>query len=314
MQYKTINGQQLPMMTLGTVQLGMRYGINNKVGQPSMESSFSLLSSALENGVNALDTSRDYGTSEDVLGAFIRTLDTPPFVVTKFNIHGAYGTEDQSIEREIDECFAASLEHLGMDKIGCYLLHNGKEIFKYEQPIMRVLRRILDSGKAQMAGMSVYTKQEIDRFLALDDLSAIQVPMSIFDQRLIAGGYIERLAAAGKTVFVRSVFLQGLCFMDPNNIAIPELEPYIKPYLLKLQEYALIEGMSIGQLCVSYIRDIPGVTSLVLGAETREQVQQNVALIDGPPLSNDIRSKISAEFSSFPFDPVMAVLANHYGK
>ena len=45
---------QFSAMTLGTVQLGMNYGIANNAGKPSEETSFSILRSALENGVMAL--------------------------------------------------------------------------------------------------------------------------------------------------------------------------------------------------------------------------------------------------------------------
>lgn len=313
MQYRKFRGKEISAMSLGTVQLGMRYGIANQTGQPSMEDSFQLLSRAMERGVNAVDTSRDYGTSEDVLGAFFRAIEAPPFVTTKFNIRRKDG-EDASIEREIEESLRVSLERLGLDRVGCLLLHNGMDMLRLERPIMRAFRRILDGGKAEFAGMSVYRPEEVERFLSLDELSVIQVPMSVFDQKLISGGYIERLAAAGKAVFVRSVFLQGLCFMDPDDMRIPELAECAGPYLVKLREYAAAEGIGVGQLCVSFIRDLPGVTSLVLGAETCEQVAQNVELIDGPRLSADIRDRLTREFASFPFDRVMAVLAAHYGK
>ena len=82
MQYREFQGKQLSMMSLGTVQLGMKYGISNKTGQPSLEESFSLLNCAMEHGVNALDTSRDYGTSEDVLGSYFAASGKRPFVTS----------------------------------------------------------------------------------------------------------------------------------------------------------------------------------------------------------------------------------------
>ena len=314
MQYRELNGRKLSVMSLGTVQLGMKYGISNKTGQPSVEESHRLLRCAMENGVNAVDTSRDYGTSEDVLGGFFRTVEQPPFVTTKSNVHCEAGTPDDIVEQSILECVRTSLTHLGISKIDCLLLHNGMDMFRFEKPIMAAFRQILDNGYAAAVGMSVYKPEEVEKFLSFDELSAIQVPMSIFDQKLISGGYIERLAASGRAVFVRSVFLQGLCFMDPDDTGYPELTACVGPYLKKLRAYSAAEGISPAQLCMSFIRDLPGVTSLVLGAETPAQVAQNVTMIEGPALSPDTRAKITAEFADFPFDRVMKVLADRYGK
>lgn len=314
MLYREFRGYKLSMLSLGTVQLGMKYGISNKTGQPSTEESFRLLACAMENGVNALDTSRDYGTSEDVLGSFFRTMEKPPFVTTKFNMRCEEGAPDALVERCVTDCLEESLSHLGLARVDCLLLHNGMDMFRYEKPIMRALRRILASGAADLIGMSVYRPEEVEKFLSIDELSVIQVPMSVFDQKLLFGGWIRRLAEANKAVFVRSVFLQGLCFMNPADTGIPELTACAGAYLERLHALADAAGMSVAQLCLSFIRDIPGITSLVLGAETPEQVAQNVVLIDGPALSDELRHTLESEFAAFPFERVMQVLANRYGK
>ncbi|MBR2884539.1 MAG: aldo/keto reductase, partial [Clostridia bacterium] len=72
MKQTIINGKALSQMTLGTVQLGLNYGIANKSGQPDINKSTVMLSCALQNGITSLDTARGYGTSEDVLGKFFR--------------------------------------------------------------------------------------------------------------------------------------------------------------------------------------------------------------------------------------------------
>ena len=59
-------------LILGTVQLGMKYGLHNTHGQPTTEESFSILDAALAAGIDTLDTAWAYGTAEDVLGAWLR--------------------------------------------------------------------------------------------------------------------------------------------------------------------------------------------------------------------------------------------------
>ena len=74
MKKTLVLGKPLPAMTLGTVQLGMNYGIANQDGKPNEEKSFAILRTAIENGAASLDTARAYGDSEDVIGRFLKTL------------------------------------------------------------------------------------------------------------------------------------------------------------------------------------------------------------------------------------------------
>ena len=71
-------------MTLGTVQLGKDYGINNTTGKPDIQAAHEILSLALKNGINSLDTASAYGDSEAVIGSFIKQSNETPFIITKF--------------------------------------------------------------------------------------------------------------------------------------------------------------------------------------------------------------------------------------
>ena len=59
---------------LGTVQLGLPYGIANRTGQPSYEEARAILVCAFEGDVNCLDTAAIYGTSEEVIGRALAEL------------------------------------------------------------------------------------------------------------------------------------------------------------------------------------------------------------------------------------------------
>lgn len=111
---------------------------------------------------------------------------------------------------------------------------------------------------------------------------------------IIVGG-IEKLCKADIIVFVRSVFLQGLFFKDPENLPQGILQKAAEP-LRQIRNIAQAEGISVANLAISFIRDLEGVSSLVLGSETPKQVLQNIELVKSPPLSKDIRSKIMSMF------------------
>lgn len=59
-------------MILGTVQLGIDYGINNELGKPSAKDTYEILDYAFKNGVKYLDTASAYGNSEEIIGRYIK--------------------------------------------------------------------------------------------------------------------------------------------------------------------------------------------------------------------------------------------------
>ena len=79
-------------------------------------------------------------------------------------------------------------------------------------------------------------------------------------------------------VFVRSVYLQGLVFQKPETLA-PHME-FARPTLEKFQFLCNKYNLAPATLALSYALSLPGVTSLVLGSEKAEQVQQNLALME----------------------------------
>ena len=308
MKYTEVAGAKISGMSLGTVQLGMDYGIANDGGQPDLEQSFSMLSAALCGGITSLDTARAYGEAEDVLGAFFKTYSGPiPFLTTKvpqFDLDN-----DRDIEAHIVESVETSLEKLGVKRVNCILLHHPSNLYKKAQVTARCMEGLIQRGYTDLIGASVYTGEEVAEMLRYPVYTATQVPMSILDQRLIASGTIAALRERKVVTFVRSVFLQGLFFLDPEKMTDPLLLEYAKPKILQLREFAEEENMSIAQLAIAYMRDVPGITSLVLGADTKEQVAENLQYFDVPPVREETRHRIEAAFADVNIPEIMKVLS-----
>lgn len=308
MKCTEIKGKKLSAMSLGTVQLGMNYGIANNGGQPKEEQSFEMLKCALENGITSLDTARAYGNSEEVLGRFFKTWKGDmPFITTK--VIDIDGENDAEIEKSVTSCLETSLEKLSLPKVNCVMLHRASNLVKNGDSVARAMEKLVKRGYTDIVGASVYTGEELENMFRYDVYTTTQIPMSIFDQRLITSGMTDKLADRGITVFVRSVFLQGLFFLDPDEITDPILAEHAAPKIRLLRECAEREGMSIAELAISYMRDVRGVTSLVLGADTAEQVKANAAYFETASISEETADKIKRAFSSVNIPEIMKVLS-----
>jgi aryl-alcohol dehydrogenase-like predicted oxidoreductase len=308
MKYIDVCGKNLSAMSLGTVQLGMNYGIANTNGQPKIEQSKAMLECALKSGITSLDTARAYGQAEDVLGEFFKDYGGEmPFLTTK--VHDIQGDTYFEIEKFILNSVETSLEKMGVNKVNCIMLHTAANLFKNGDMVASAMESLVKRGYTDIIGASVYVGEEIDKLLTYDVYSAVQVPMSIFDQRLIAGGYIDRLADRGFTVFVRSVFLQGLFFLDPDKITDPILVKYAVPGIKLIREIAEREDMTVAELAISFMRDVPGVSSLVLGADTPDQVKSNIAYFDTRSISERSFNEIKEAFKDTNITEIMKVLS-----
>ena len=72
--------------------------------------------------------------------------------------------------------------------------------------------------------------------------------------------------------------------------------------LKKLSQFLSDYKLNIFELAIAFVRDLPGVTSLVIGAETPKQVLNNIRLMNSASLAPDIRNQILSLFSDLPLE------------
>src|SRR5690606_37216178 len=106
MDYLEYFGYPIPRLSLGTVALGLDYGIANRNGRPGKHEAFAILSAALESGITCWDTARTYGNAEELIGEFLQSDNRSPVtLVTKFKI----GSEHLANPRGAVEAAVSSL-------------------------------------------------------------------------------------------------------------------------------------------------------------------------------------------------------------
>ena len=312
MRYSEISGHRVSAVTLGTAQLGMNYGIANREGKPDRLKSFAILAAALKKGINSFDTARSYGDSEKILGDFFSAVpghDKDLFITTKLSSGLGPGSAAAEVEAALVKSMEASLSALKLPGADCILMHNANDLRIHGRIVTDTLRNIIARGWADMAGISVYNPEETELLLEDDIFRVIQLPMNVLDQRFLVSGALDRLRKRGIHVFVRSIFFQGLLLMDSETITDPDLKRYAVPRLRVLKRLSDKAGMSAAQFALTFIRDIPGIDSLVLGMENPQQAAENLALYEAPPLDDSLRHEAEESFKDLEYPEIMAVLS-----
>ena len=111
-------------LILGTVQLGLDYGITNNNGKPKLEESFEIIKYALDNNINIFDTARAYGESEYILGLAKQKF-SGMNIITKLDPLSTLeiNTNEKNIYDMIDNSIDISLKNLNIDFIETLLVH-----------------------------------------------------------------------------------------------------------------------------------------------------------------------------------------------
>ena len=281
------NGNKISALTLGTVQLGIPYGINNKSGMPSRELSGKILDTALNLGITAFDTAKAYGVSETVVGDYFKKSSKEKTLITKIRF------TDEAPEQLKDKVrgdVLDSLEKLGISKLHVLLLHVETYVETYGDALKAALAAVKEEGLVDEVGISFSDKTHLLEYTIDPLFTAVQIPMNMLDCEEIRNGSLKILSERGISVYVRSLYLQGLFFKDPDTL--PEKIKSAKPILAELSALAKKEGVSMAEMALSYIRDAEGITSLVIGAETPEQLSETVAAFSAPELSLSTRERI----------------------
>ncbi len=301
MKYTPFHQYRISQLALGTIQLGMNYGIANTTGAPAKEEAFFILDLARKSGINTFDTARTYGQAEKVLGDyFAQNPSDGDLVISKFKYDWTPGIALETAWKSVKESIDQSLRELGLPQIPIVLYHTGprepaEEVLRIVPPL---IDRLKEEGLIAYGGISLNYSEEARTLAGHASFEAIQVPLNILDQKVINDGTLGRLHKAGKTIFVRSVFLQGLFFRDP--LELTGILKEASPYLANLHSLAHDYRLTVAELAFAFIRDLSEVDSLVVGAENISQVQSNLALLNGPELPASLRTELKTLAADIP--------------
>lgn len=254
-------------MILGTVQLGQEYGIGNISGKPSPDKAFELLDHAYHNEITMLDTAQAYGDSERIIGQYHKKTSNIFQICTKL-------PTDMS-ETKVYAAVQKSLDDLGISTIDTCYLHRFDQC--YEKRIITDLVQTKNKGWIRNIGISIYEAKELEYILKnlAGIVDVVQLPFNIITKD---DWNIELLGEAHLkfTLYARSIYLQGLLLMSPDNPVVINLHG--NTALEQLNELAKRWKTSVKSLAWKYVQYHPLIDDFLVGCETLEQLKENIIL------------------------------------
>ncbi|MBN1975521.1 MAG: aldo/keto reductase [Sedimentisphaerales bacterium] len=138
----------------------------------SFEQAEKCILTAIELGINYIDTATDYGNSEEKIGRAIKTINREKLVIaTKSPPRDA---------KRLAECIDQSLRRLQIETIDLYQFHciNNEEVLKRAIDLLPILEKAKEKGKIRHIGATVHGVEFINKVLDLDAFETIMIALN----------------------------------------------------------------------------------------------------------------------------------------
>lgn len=256
-------------LSLGTVQLGMNYGVAG-ASKPDIKEAVHILEHAVEQEITAIDTACAYGDAEEVVGIFLQNNKTKReklHITSKLPPECLNEIFPENYKKEIERHLDNTLKNLNTQYLDAYLFHTPSYAMHAE--FLAVLHEMVQSGKVRECGVSVYEEKEAEAVINNPCVSYIQLPFSVFDQRMKETIYSSKRKI---TIAARSAFLQGVLLMEENKV--PTYIQELGPYLTRFHQLCRKWGVIAQEVAVGYVKAQKWIDYLVFGVDTLQQIDE----------------------------------------
>lgn len=253
---------------IGTANFGLSYGIANKK-KLTEEEVFEILTLACRHRIWGVDSAKAYGNAELVLGKFFEKHGKTFNIITKLP------QKEYLHYKDVETEFFNSLNTLNVSSVDFLLIHSFETFTLYKKIIIPPLQCLCKEGIIGKYGISVYHTREMEVFL--DEIKgdvAVEFPLNLFDQRFLSGNYLKIVKDSGNVLFARSIFLQGLFFLDETSFT--GVFQKAKDKTKKLKKLAL--EYDIKPECIALLFAIKRayIDGVIIGVDSKEQLMRNI--------------------------------------
>ncbi|MFT5193253.1 MAG: aryl-alcohol dehydrogenase-like predicted oxidoreductase [Cellvibrionaceae bacterium] len=286
---------KISVLGLGTVALGMAYGITPQAGQaqnssdgmnpPTLSEATQLIHKAIDGGITFIDTARGYGRSEEVLGHALQGYRDKVVLASKMGIHDGDGNELKGavLRQHMQTSLEASLRLLHTDHIDLMMLHSTPDDYSEAVGILKEFRQ---QGHIRAIGASTYGTEDPVRAIE-SGIDALQIAYNVLDQRL-ADVVFPLAAEKGVGIVVRSVFLKGA--LTPRSADLPPHLAELKAQADAVKQFGKSLTPSLNQIetALRFVLSNPLVTTTLVGVRTEDELETSLGIAEKEPFPAEL--------------------------
>lgn len=288
MRYRILGrtGLQVSEISLGTVQFGLPYGIpdrNGKLPELTESQSIEIIRQACEDGVNFMDTARDYGKSEAVIRQALKTLKNDEiYIATKLKPLNENMSDDE-LGKTVIASIESSRRTLERETIDILQLHNATENLMKRTALLDILCMAKEREWIRFAGVTTYG---LDAPLyAIKDgfWDTVQVEFNLFNQK--TSGIFNEAAKNNIGIIVRSAMLKGAMALaeDETPVNLQTLHKQAK----ELPAFFKRSNLSIPQIALLFVLSHSQISTVLTGVVSKDQLIENILTEQAFPFSKD---------------------------
>lgn len=271
------------------------------------------VATAVELGLNFIDTAPRYGDSERVLGIALRDVASPVLISTKLGGRPEpFDPKDaQGLRASVDE----SRRLLGRDVIDVLMIHEPDRPFEfdwwagprdYRGPVLDVLEELKSKGIVRFTGLGGTTAYELARVV---ETGLFDVVLTAFNYSLLwreaEHEVLPAAERAGMGIVIGAPFQQGALAVVHD--VTPARSGWMSAPRRRQYEslYALAREIDtpVGELALRFAISNPAVSSVLAGARSSEEVAANVAAVNKGPLAVDVLTRLDEIAAMVPYRP-----------
>lgn len=253
-----------------------------------------LLHAVLDAGINLVDTSVDYGTSEEVIGRTLRSRRDELFLCSKCGCSldptaGASGPYEHDWRPDnIRAGIERSLRRLATDRLDLLQVHMSPSRSQMEADgTVEAMQELQAEGKVRFLGMSG-TLPHLADHLAMGVFDVFQIPYSAIQRE--HEDYITAAADAGAGTLIRGGSARGAPAQDkgwrPDPLGMPPGEGRRRWERAGIEEE--LDGMSQFEFMLRFTISHPALSSAIVGTSNADHLRANVAIVEKGPLPADL--------------------------
>lgn len=289
------------------------WGLSGIFEQCSEQDLIRAVRNCLDKGINLIDTARDYGDSERIIGKVLQDYPVKPFLSTKIQSKGT-GMLRWGMPRDVNEVFPKgwvtksfeeSLRYLKTEKIDLIQLHVYWANWGIDGYWMEEVMKLKITGKADFIGISIPDHRHDNALILVSSglIDSVQTIVNIFDpyafDSLIPLCQEKNIAVLARCVLDQgglSGFLTKETFFKDEDLRKVLFSDDIRDEYIhrvnELKQYIPQYATSLTSLAIKYVLAHPGITAALISMHVEKFANENIAILNEPPLPQSIFEEI----------------------